>query len=58
MPAKSARQQRYMGMCAHSKDAPSGCPSKKVAKEFSHKPKAGYRKKKRTVPMPNRGGYY
>lgn len=45
MPAVSARQQRYMGMCAHNPKP--GCPSKKVAREFAHKPKGGYRKKKR-----------
>lgn len=40
MPAKTAKQQRYMAMCAHSPK--KGCPPKKVAKEFSHKPKNGY----------------
>ncbi len=47
MPAVSSKQQRYMGMCAHSKHAPASCPSKKVAREFSHKPKGGYQKRKR-----------
>lgn len=47
MPAKSAKQQRYFGMCAHSKNAPASCPSKKVSEEFSHKPKGGYRKMKK-----------
>lgn len=45
MPAKTAKQQRYMGMCAHSKHAPENCPSKKVAREFSHKPKGGYKER-------------
>jgi hypothetical protein len=36
-----------MGLCAHSKNAPASCPSKKVAREFSHKPKGGYQKRKR-----------
>ena len=43
MPAKTAKQQRYMAMCAHNPK--KGCPSKEVAKEFSHKPKGGYKKK-------------
>lgn len=46
MPAKSAKQQRFMGMCSTSKGrkAASGkCPSKKVAKEFARKPKGGYK---------------
>ena len=59
MPATSSRQQKFMGICAHNPGKAKGaCPSKKVAREFSHKPKSGYRKKRRTVPMPNRGGYY
>lgn len=37
MPAKTRKQQRFMAMCAHSpKHAKGKCPSKKVAKEFSH----------------------
>lgn len=44
MPARSAKQQRYMGMCAKTRK--KGCPSKKVAKKFSRKPKGGYRKGK------------
>ena len=47
MPAVSKRQQRYMGLCAHSKNAPASCPSKKVSEEFSRKPKGGYRKPKK-----------
>lgn len=44
MPAKSAKQQRFMAMCARApKKAKGKCPSKKVAEEFSHKPKGGYR---------------
>ena len=43
MPAKTAKQQRYMGMCAHNPKP--GCPPMDVAKEFSHKPKGGYRGK-------------
>ena len=45
MPAKSARQQRYMAMCAAKRK--KGCPPKKVAEEFSTKPRGGYREKKR-----------
>lgn len=46
MPAVSAKQQRFMGACAHNPGSMSGkCPSKKVAEEFSHKPKGGYKKK-------------
>jgi hypothetical protein len=37
-PAVSAKQQRFMGMCAHNPGKASGkCPSHKVAEEFSHK---------------------
>ena len=44
MPAKSKKQQRFMAMCAHSgSDVNGKCPSKKVAREFSHKPKGGYK---------------
>lgn len=40
MPAVSKRQQRFMAMCAHTPGKAHGkCPPKKVAKEFSHKPK-------------------
>lgn len=46
MPAKSAKQQRFMGKCAHDKNPPKNCPPKKVAREFSHKPKGGYKGKK------------
>ena len=42
MPAKSAKQQRFMAMCAHSDKAKKNCPPQKVAKEFSHKPAGGY----------------
>ena len=43
MPAKSAKQQRYMGMLAHdsAKRKQAGV-SKKVAEEFAHKPPGGY----------------
>jgi len=47
MPAKSAKQQRFMAMCSTAKGrkkAGKACPSRKVAKEFAHKPKRGYRK--------------
>jgi hypothetical protein len=47
MPAKTPKQQRFMGMCAHSSNPPAHCPSRDVAREFSHKPTGGYRKKKR-----------
>jgi len=47
MPAKSRKQQRFMAMCAHSPSHASGkCPDKQTAREFSHKPKGGYKKKK------------
>lgn len=47
MPAKSAKQQRFMGMCAHNPEKVKGkCPSKKVAREFARKPKGGYDKRK------------
>ena len=45
MPAKSAKQQKFMAICAHTPDKAKGnCPSQKVAAEFSHKPKGGYSK--------------
>lgn len=44
MPAKTKKQQKFMGMCAHTPGKAKGkCPSPKVAKEFAHKPKGGYR---------------
>jgi len=47
MPAKTRKQQRFMGMCAHSpKHAEGKCPSKAVAREFSFKPAGGYKKPK------------
>jgi len=60
MPATSARQQRYMAMCSHNPGKARGkCPPHSVAEEFSHKPKGGFKKrKKRIVPRPNAGGYY
>jgi len=46
MPAKSKKQQKFMGMCANSPGkAAKQCPSKKVAREFAKKPKGGYRGK-------------
>jgi len=42
MPAKTARQQRFMGMCSTvkgRKQAQGKCPPKAVAKEFARKPK-------------------
>lgn len=37
-PAVSAKQQRFMGMCAHSPGKAKGkCPSHEVSEEFSHK---------------------
>lgn len=45
MPAKTAKQQKFMAMCAHNPEKAKGkCPSRKVAKEFSHKPAGGYKK--------------
>lgn len=44
MPAKSEKQQRYMAMLAHNPKKRKGTGiSKKVAEEFSHKPKGGYK---------------
>lgn len=45
MPAKSPKQQRFMGMCstpAGRAKAADACPPASVAKEFAHKPKGGY----------------
>lgn len=40
MPAKSKAQLKYMRMCAHNPEKAKGeCPSKEVAREFSHGPK-------------------
>ena len=37
-----------MAMCAHNPGKAQGkCPSKAVAREFSHKPTGGYKKKDR-----------
>lgn len=48
MPAKSKKQQRFMAMCSHSPGKARGkCPSREVAREFSHKPAGGYHKRKR-----------
>lgn len=45
MPAKSAKQQRYMGMLAHNPAKRKGTGiSQKVAEEFAHKPSGGYKK--------------
>jgi hypothetical protein len=45
MPAKSAKQQRFMGMCYANPEKVKGkCPPKKVAREFARKPKGGYGK--------------
>jgi len=41
MPAKSAKQQRFMGMCSNKKGrakAHGKCPPMKVAKEYAKKP--------------------
>lgn len=47
MPAKSKAQQRFMAACANNPESMKGkCPPKKVAKEFSHKPKGGKLKEK------------
>jgi hypothetical protein len=58
-PAVSESQRRYMAMCAHAKGQAKGkCPPHKVAQEFSHKPKGGYKRKKRVVPKPDSRGFY
>jgi hypothetical protein len=49
MPAKSARQQHFMGACygaAKAGHPRKGCPSAKVAREFARKPRGGYRKRR------------
>jgi hypothetical protein len=46
MPAKSARQQKFMAICSHTPGKSKGkCPPQKVAEEFSHKPKGGYKQR-------------
>jgi hypothetical protein len=48
MPAKTPRQQRFMALCANAPAKARGkCPPKGVAREYAHKPRAGYRKKGR-----------
>lgn len=40
MPAKSERQRKFMAICSHTPSKARGkCPSKKVAREFSFKPR-------------------
>jgi hypothetical protein len=60
MPATSKKQQQFMAICAHSKGKAQGkCPSRAVAEEFSHKPKSGYKKRKRMgMPHKDANGYY
>lgn len=46
MPAKSDKQQKFMGMCSTPegrKKAKGKCPPKKVAKEFAKKKKGSRR---------------
>jgi hypothetical protein len=46
-PAVSERQRKFMAICSHEPGKAKGkCPSKKVAREFSKKPKGGYDKRK------------
>ena len=46
MPAKSAKQQKFMAMCSHTPGKAHGkCPPKKVAAKFSHKPEGDYKKR-------------
>lgn len=44
MPAVSEKQRVKMAICLHHPSKAYGkCPPKKVAREFSQKPKGGYR---------------
>lgn len=48
MPAVSEAQRNFMRLCLHSPGkAHKPCPSKKVAKEFSHMQKEGRKKPKK-----------
>lgn len=38
MPAKTPKQQRFMGMCAHTEKPPKRCPPKPVAREMARLP--------------------
>lgn len=62
MPAVTKKQQKFMGICAHNPGKARGkCPPQKVAEEFSHKPKGGYKSKKKkgfSMPKRDRHGYY
>lgn len=44
MPAKSAKQQRFMGFCSHVLHPPDRCPARAVAREMAQKPKPGTKK--------------
>lgn len=40
MPAKTRKQQKFMGGCAHNPEQmDKKCPPKSVAREFAHMPK-------------------
>lgn len=53
MPAISSKQQKFMAMCSHNPGKAYGkCPSHEVAEEYSHKPKAGYRRHKAVMRGP------
>ena len=53
MPAVSKKQQQFMAICVHNPSKARGkCPSKKVAREFSHKPK------RRSFPKKDSKGYF
>ena len=60
MPAKTKKMQKFMGLCAHNPGAAHGkCPPRAVAEEFAHKPKGGYRRKKRRMGVrKDANGFY
>lgn len=58
MPAVSRKQQRFMAMCRHNPENAKGkCPSKEVAKEFSHIKLSAVKTRARKKGLPVRPGH-
>jgi len=46
MPAKTEKQRRFLAICAYNPEKAKGkCPSKEVAKHFTHKVKGKGKKR-------------
>ena len=55
MPSKTAKQARFMAMCAHSPGKAKGkCPPQKVSREFNQADKGGklLRQPRKSKPGP------